>query len=127
MWKEQRGQGLAELALLLPVLLLLVMGMMEFGRVSHAYLAVTNAAREGARAAAVGAPDAQIIDVVKASAGSLAGNSLEITIDPQESSRQRGQPVRVAVRYGVAIISPVIQSVVPNPVWVTGETSMRVE
>ncbi len=47
--KEKRGQALVELALVLPLLILLIIGMMEFGRVFHSYLLITNAAREGAR------------------------------------------------------------------------------
>jgi hypothetical protein len=38
-----------EFALILPVLALLVMGMVDFGRAFYVYEAITNAAREGAR------------------------------------------------------------------------------
>jgi len=38
----------AELVVLLPVLLLLVLGALDFGRFAYTYIAVTNAARAGA-------------------------------------------------------------------------------
>lgn len=44
-----RGQSLAELALLLPVLLLLVLGAIDFGRLYFAYVSVTNASRNAAQ------------------------------------------------------------------------------
>lgn len=44
-----RGQSLAELALILPVLLILVLGAIDFGRLYFAYVSVTNAARNGAQ------------------------------------------------------------------------------
>ena len=48
----ERGQALVELALLLPVLLLLLLGAIDLGRVWHSQITVENAAREGALEAA---------------------------------------------------------------------------
>ncbi len=48
----QRGQSLAELSIVLPVLLIVVLGSIDLGRVFFAYISVTNAARNGARYAA---------------------------------------------------------------------------
>ncbi len=45
---SKRGQSLAEFALILPVLVLLMLGAIDFGRVFFAYVSVTNAARNGA-------------------------------------------------------------------------------
>ena len=44
-----RGQGMVEFALILPLLLLLMMGIIEFGYVFTVYTGIFNAAREGAR------------------------------------------------------------------------------
>ena len=63
--KNKRGQALVELALVLPLLILLLFGTMEFGRIFHSYLVLTNASREGARAGIVGADDAGIRTKVK--------------------------------------------------------------
>ncbi len=46
---SRRGQAIVETALLLPVLMLLVMGSADLGRVFYYSIAVTNAAREAAR------------------------------------------------------------------------------
>lgn len=43
------GQGLVEFALILPVLLLIILGIFEFGRILLIYSGLFNAAREGAR------------------------------------------------------------------------------
>ena len=51
------GQALVELALLLPVFLLLAMIAVDFGRLFTTFVAVNNAAREGAYYAAVHAAD----------------------------------------------------------------------
>lgn len=52
--QRRRGSNLVEFALLLPVLLAIVIGIMEFGWMEKNYLQVANATREGARAAALG-------------------------------------------------------------------------
>ena len=47
------GQGMVELALVLPVLVLIMVGIMDLGRAVFAYNTIANAARQGARVAAV--------------------------------------------------------------------------
>jgi TadE-like protein len=47
--RGERGQSAVELALALPVLLLTLMGALDFGRAFFAYVSITNAAREGAQ------------------------------------------------------------------------------
>jgi hypothetical protein len=49
--QDERGAELVEFAFVLPLLLLLVLGLVEFGFLFQRYLVVTNAAREGARVA----------------------------------------------------------------------------
>jgi len=51
--RRERGQSLVELSLLLPLLLILVLGAIDFGRVYFSYVTVTNGARTGAEYAAV--------------------------------------------------------------------------
>ena len=45
--RKQRGQALVEFALALPLLLLLVFGVLDFGRAFQTKIVLTNAAREG--------------------------------------------------------------------------------
>lgn len=52
--KKERGQNFVELALTLPIILLLFFGMIEIGFATHSYVVVANAAREGARFGARG-------------------------------------------------------------------------
>jgi Flp pilus assembly protein TadG len=52
--KDSRGTALAELALVLPLLLVLIMGMLDFGKAFNEWIDETHLANEGARLAAVG-------------------------------------------------------------------------
>ena len=49
-----RGQSLVEFALTLPILMILIFGIIDFGMGLRSYISLTNATREGARFAAVG-------------------------------------------------------------------------
>jgi Flp pilus assembly protein TadG len=49
----RRGQALVEFALVAPILLLLILGLVDFARAWNAYQVITDAAREGARAAVI--------------------------------------------------------------------------
>jgi Flp pilus assembly protein TadG len=50
-WRSERGAELVEFALILPLLLLVLLGIMDFGLLFQRYEVITNAAREGARVA----------------------------------------------------------------------------
>jgi hypothetical protein len=52
-WINRKGQAAVELALVLPVVLLLVVGMLEFARAWNLHQSITDAVREGARRALV--------------------------------------------------------------------------
>lgn len=55
--KNEKGQVFVEFALLLPLLLLLFLGIVQFGILFYGQITVTSAAREGARLASIGKSD----------------------------------------------------------------------
>jgi len=59
--RDQRGAALLEMAFTLPLLLLISVGIFEFGRAFEVWQVLTNAAREGARVAVLpGISDAMV-------------------------------------------------------------------
>ncbi len=48
-WRTERGTALVEAAITIPILLLIAVGIFEFGRAYQTWQVLTNAAREGAR------------------------------------------------------------------------------
>ena len=68
-----------EFALVLPILVLLLMGMVEFGRGYNARIELVSAVREGARAAALGKASAEVITTTKNAAPGLDGGSITVT------------------------------------------------
>lgn len=96
-----RGQGLVELALILPVALLLLVGALEFGRFLMVRHIVVTAAREGARLAIV--PSTRFASEVEAvvrdflRSGNLDPGRAQIAVSGLRSST--GTPTTVDVRY----------------------------
>jgi Flp pilus assembly protein TadG len=70
----ERGAAAAEFALLMPILLLLLFGIIDFGRMLNAQITLTQAAREGARAQAFGlAPAPRVREAAEALSGVRVG------------------------------------------------------
>ncbi len=126
-WRDERGQALLEMALVLPILILLLLGVVELGQVTYSYITVNNAARAGARVASVGGTDSDIAAAVQQASPALTSADLTVNISPVQGSRQSGQPVTVDVRYPVTLVMPIPQGIIPNPVIVEAAETMRVE
>jgi Flp pilus assembly protein TadG len=61
LYSNERGQALLETALVLPIMLLVAVGIFEFGRAFQTWQILTNAAREGARIAVL--PSSSVSDI----------------------------------------------------------------
>jgi Flp pilus assembly protein TadG len=69
---SERGVAAIEFALVLPLLILLIFGMIEFGRAYNAKITVTHAAREGVRELAITDNVGAATSKAATAAGSLA-------------------------------------------------------
>jgi len=125
--KSQRGQAMVELAIVLPILLLIIFGIIEFGSIYATDLAINNAAREGARAAALGAPDEDITIIVNDRCSFLDTTKLSLEITPVQLERISGNPVTINLEYPVEINIPIISAITGNPYIVTAQVVMRAE
>lgn len=96
------GQALVEFALILPLLLLLVIGLVEFGRAWNAFQVITDAAREGARTAVVANATITQDSVYNVIRGALQRAALDAdaaTILLSGVDGPTGEPARVEIRY----------------------------
>lgn len=94
--QKSAGQALVEFAFVLPVLLLLMVAIVDFGIIFYTQMTVTNAAWEGARAGATivdpSHGDQEIIGAVQAAVYGLDISRLSIDIDPTQDQSPRDQP-----------------------------------
>lgn len=126
-FKGNSGQSMVELAIILPVLLLLIFGIVEFGRVFSSYLFMTNLARNAARYGVVGHTDVEIHSQIDVDNLLLDSEVLMVEISPDDSTRQRGEALTVTLNYSVKIISPIMSDFLPNPFPLVTSCSMMVE
>ena len=102
-WKSRRGSILVETAFILPLLTFLLIGMMEFGRVLMIKQVLTNAAREGARVAAIDLDNSKALssalDVTRDYVTRSGMNSSEVTVNPVFSQLNGTPAVQVSVDY----------------------------
>ena len=116
--RREKGQSLLEFALILPVLLIVLAGVLDLGRIYYSYIAVTDAAAEGATYAAM-YPQVSDRDEVfqraqEASRGLVQIDNSMVEVDcPSVAS---GAPVTVTVSYSFTVATPLINVIVPDGV-----------
>ena len=111
-WRDQRGQSLVERALVLPLLLLLLAGIVDLGRAFYSHIAITNAAREGARRASRyprpvdGTGYAFVKQAVldECQAAGIVLTMDDVAITTGAGGTEPGFPITVTVDYTVATI-----------------------
>ncbi|WP_054697155.1 TadE/TadG family type IV pilus assembly protein [Syntrophomonas palmitatica] len=125
--KKEKAQALVELALVLPILILLFTGICESGKIIGTYLLISNLAREGARYGAVGHTDQEIQNRINEQRSWLEQGRMEIRISPTSTDRSMGETLRVGINYRSDLMTPLFASILPNPVLLSAECSMRME
>jgi hypothetical protein len=103
---NDRGAAAVEFALVLPLLVMLVFGIIQFGFVFNAYITVTQAAREGARMASVDKFDAAAVK-----AGTTPLDQSKVTVSgPTPWPVASGSYFSVTVRYPYLLEIPFVPS-----------------
>ena len=122
-----RGQSMVEFTLILPVLMLMIFGIYQFGQAYSDYIQVTNAARTGGRKALVSRSDANGVNDAVAAAKSatwwLNPSQMNVTVSPSQPWTA-GQTVTVTVTYPWSIS---LLGFVAGSGTLTSATTVRVE
>jgi len=121
------GNAAIEFALVFPLLLLIVFGISEFGRALRTVQALNSAAREGARLAAVTAPDqgavtARVNEVLTAAQVTSSGVTVEGPLGAIPE-----QTVRVTVTSDFEVLSGTILETFAGTITLQGVSVMRHE
>jgi Flp pilus assembly protein TadG len=124
---NRKGQSMVETALILPIVVLLLTGIIDFGLLFNNYLVITNASREAARNAAVGCSDLEINMMVVNMTSTLDQSRVVTEIYPAQADRMKGQEVTITITYDNVLLTPLISSIVPNPLKLKSKTVMRIE
>ena len=99
-----RGAVMVEFAIILPILLMLVMGIIEFGRAYNTQISMQAAAREGARALALGKSAAEVDTRVRDAAPSVAIDSISQTPCPSSGEGQARVVISESFTFGIPFV-----------------------
>lgn len=131
--RREDGQALVEMALVLPLLLVVVFGILEFGRLLNYWLDQNHIASQGARYAAVnrnpgGGTLASYLQGLGTTDELRTGSSsvtdpLRVCVSFPDGTSDVGDPVRVRATSTYNFL-PILDLL---PVTVTGEADMRLE
>jgi Flp pilus assembly protein TadG len=135
------GQSMVEFALLLPIIVLLLVGVFDLGRAFFSYIAITNAAREGARVVTFWPGKATIADVNTAinteikdspmvQVGNIASRVIEcgdpsaiVTTSTELQSCTSEHSIRVTLTY---TFEPILSFFFPQPLTLRRTAEMMV-
>lgn len=117
---SETGAAAVEFALVVWVLIIILLGIIQFGYTFFEYIQVVHAAREGVRWASVGKTDTEIIARAKAAAPGLEPAAMVVT-----PSTVGTDAVRVTVSYPRTSLVPVPGAVLPATI--TSRAEMRLE
>ena len=118
----QGGQATVELALLLPLVVMLLLSVVQVGLVARDAVLVVHAAREAVREGAVTAAPGAARRAAEAGSG-LSGPRLRVEVTRRQPP---GGQVEVVVNYRAPTGVPLIGPLVPD-VWLSSRATMRVE
>lgn len=119
---RDRGQSTVELALLLPVVVLLLLAVLQVALVARDVVLVTHASREAARAAAVDIAPGAAREAALASSG-LRGDRLDVVVRGRSGP---GSRVRVELTYRAPTSLPIIGAMLGDRA-IRSSATMRVE
>jgi Flp pilus assembly protein TadG len=121
--KSERGQSLVEFAMILPLFMVILFGIMEFGRLWEISNLITSASREGARVAAIsGSSQSQAIQAAQNVLS--AANIDDATVSVSGPNSASEVSVTVTIHY-----TPLTGSIIPgfDPFFISRSTIMRWE
>ncbi|HUE89114.1 MAG TPA: TadE family protein [Vicinamibacterales bacterium] len=139
--RRERGAALLETALVMPIVLLVAVGIFEFGRAYQHWQVLTNAAREGARVAVLPGADVGTItarvksymnsgQLSKADSATVAVTP--VTLDLGGGATAAASSVAVNYPFEFIVLQPIAQLVVTGsragaPLTMTATSVMRIE
>lgn len=130
-YRNQRGAALLEAAITIPIILLISVGIFEFGRAYQTWQVLTNAAREGARLAVInGSTDAAVTARVRdyMQSGSLPNyGTAAVTIQRAVAltGSDTASKIQIDYPFQFMVLNPVVRLVAPSDTTTGAPISMQ--
>ncbi len=123
---KEDGQAIVEAAIVIPLIILIICGIIDFGWIMSNQLMVNNCSREGARYAVVNSDESNLTDLVTAHVRQVSGfgslDQLSVTV-----SLSGTDDVQVQVKKTIKVLTPIVGIFVENQeIILQSNTVMRI-
>ncbi|SFN94903.1 TadE/TadG family type IV pilus assembly protein [Proteiniclasticum ruminis] len=129
--KEEDGQGIAEFAIAIPLVLFVLLGILEFGWLFNAKITLTSAAREGARVAVVSTIDQRNRAYIASSEAVAGVSGITIPNDSTHFKYSTNDEIINNTNNAIVEIKGLVQPLVGlffnGPVEIQAKAVMRIE
>jgi Flp pilus assembly protein TadG len=137
MIRDEHGGSLVEFAIVMPLLLLFLFGIIEMGLLLYNQAVITNASREGARYGIVSRTPRHTEEEIRSLVRSFCNNNLLISFgtwtDPEVTAYDEGQdfgdPLTVTIEWDhrFLVLPNLPDASLPNPLTLSAHTVMNYE
>lgn len=104
----ERGAAMAELAIVIPVLVMVLFAIVQMGIALNRVQAYEAAAREGARVGSVGGTNSDINDAVTTAVAGISGPAPSVGVSPGTCPGRAGDPITVSVSAPYTVQIPLL-------------------
>lgn len=125
--RKKKGQAIMEIALVLPIMIIVFCGITDFGRILYASTHLNMVTQEAVRLAGLGKSDFEINNYVSEKVYIANADEIGVEITPAENYRDSGDYVTVKLTYDVNYITPLIGKILPSPFEINTQSTIRVE
>lgn len=139
--KNEKGQAMVEFALILPLLILLLCGIIDFGWIFGNQLILNNAGRDTARYMAINYNDTTVTGTTETDKDAAARtafvnrlgtnnymNNTNLVVDSQLTGTGTDQKVAVTATYPLPFLTPLLSTVLQKTtIVISTDTTMRLE
>lgn len=130
--RKEDGQSMVEFALILPIFLLILCGIIDFGWLFYNQLSLNNACREGARYAVVNTADnadtqAIINHIENTTTTVFANDGIDITVAYSAPADPTSGDITVSLEADISFFTPVLSTILGKEKTITSTVIMKVE
>lgn len=129
--KKKKGQALVEFALMLPIILFLLLGIVDLGRILYAANTINMASQEAVRYSGLGYSDDEVKQFAKDKCALSDKDDIKVNIDPEtddtETKRKSGTYVTVKITYTVNYLFPLTNVILGPSYDISSQSTIRVE
>ena len=130
--KREDGQAMVEFALVLPIFLLILCGIVDFGWLFYNQLSLNNACREGARYAVVNTAEGSDTQAIKNHIENLttnvfANDGVDIDIEYTSQGDPKNGDIKVTLEADISFFTPVLSTFLGKEKTITSTVIMKVE